>query len=99
MAEWQDGHLDTAVFQAFVKTVGIYPVGSLLKLKSGRLAVVVDQTSERLLQPLVKVFFSVRSNAAIPVEMIDLSRSQDSIESVEDAVKWGLDIPKMTGVG
>lgn len=99
MAEWQDGHLDTVVFQAFVKTVGIYPVGSLLKLKSGRLAVVVDQTSERLLQPLVKVFFSIRSNTAIPVEMIDLSRSHDSIESVEDAVKWGLDIPKMAGVG
>ena len=98
MAEWQDGHFDTMVFKAFVKTVGIYPVGTLLKLKSGRLAVVTGQSHQSLLQPIVKVFFSSRSNTAVAIELIDMSRSQDSVESVEDAVKWGLDVMKMTGV-
>lgn len=98
MAEWQDGHFDPIVFQAFVKTVGIYPVGTLLKLKSGRLAVVVEQSSQSLLKPLVKVFFSSRSNVPIAMEIIDMSRTQDAIESVEDAAKWGLDVMKMTGI-
>ena len=98
MAEWQAGHFDATVFKAFVKTVGIYPVGTLLKLKSGRLAVVTDQSNQSLLKPIVKVFFSSRSNASIVMELVDMSRSQDSIESVEDAAKWGLDVMKMTGI-
>lgn len=98
MAEWQDGHFDQGVFQAFVKTVGIYPVGTLLKLKSGRLAVVTDQSALSLLKPIVKVFFSTRSNTFIAMELLDMSRTQDAIESVEDVAKWGLDIKKTTGV-
>jgi len=44
MAQWaKDGHFDERIFQAFVKSIGIYPTGSLVKLKSGRLAVVVEQ--------------------------------------------------------
>jgi len=34
MASWKDGHFDETVFDHFVKTVGIYPAGSLLKLRS-----------------------------------------------------------------
>jgi HD-GYP domain-containing protein (c-di-GMP phosphodiesterase class II) len=34
MAEWANGHFDPNVFQAFVKSMGIYPVGSLVKLTS-----------------------------------------------------------------
>ena len=98
MAEWQNGHFDEAVFRAFVKTVGIYPVGTLLKLKSGRLAVVTDQSSQSLLKPVVKVFFSSRSNAPIAMAFVDMSHTQDSIESIENAVKWGVDLQKMTGI-
>ena len=36
MAEWSKGHFDPLVFQAFVKSMGIYPVGSLVLLSSGR---------------------------------------------------------------
>ena len=35
MAQWA-GHFDTAVFQAFVKSLGIYPVGSLVRPDSSR---------------------------------------------------------------
>ncbi|HQO29005.1 MAG TPA: HD-GYP domain-containing protein, partial [Accumulibacter sp.] len=56
MAEWSKGHFDTRVFQAFVKSIGIYPIGSLVMLSCGRLGVVVDQSEKSLLQPQVKVF-------------------------------------------
>jgi putative nucleotidyltransferase with HDIG domain len=95
MALWKDGHFDETVFRAFVKTVGIYPVGTLLKLKSGRLGLVVEQSGKSLLTPMVKVFFSTHTNGHIPVEIIDMSKSEDSIVSAETPEQWGLDLGKI----
>lgn len=97
MAEFRAGHFDETVFQAFVKTIGIYPTGSLVRLKSGRLAVVTDQSDKSLLTPKVKVFFSTKSKGPIKMEMIDLGRSQDGIEGLEDVAKWGFDLKKVMG--
>jgi len=92
MAEWKNGHFDEVIFHAFVKTVGIYPTGTLLKLKSGRLGVVTDQSKKSLTMPIVKVFFSTRSNAHILQEIIDLSKSTDSIANLENPLQWGFNL-------
>ncbi len=91
MAQWE-GHFDDAVFKAFVRSIGIYPIGSMVKLKSGRLAVVIDQNEKSLLTPIVKVFFSTKAKARIAVETLDLSKSNanDSIVSHEDPATWGV---------
>jgi HD-GYP domain-containing protein (c-di-GMP phosphodiesterase class II) len=90
MAEWSNGHFDGKVFQAFVKSLGIYPIGSLVKLTSGRLGVVVEQTGKSLTTPSVKVFFSTKSNMRIVPEVIDLSQqgAVEKIVSREDPAKW-----------
>jgi len=98
MASWKDGHFDETIFQAFVKTIGIYPSGTLLKLKSGRLGVVMEQSTKKLTTPIVKTFFSTRANAHIPVEILDLSKGTDGIESIEEPAKWGFDINKLQGI-
>ena len=98
MAEWQEGHFDSTVFHAFVKTIGIYPSGTLIKLKSTRLAVVMEQSSKSLITPIVKVFFSTKENAPLLPEIIDLSKSTDTIANAEDPQKWGFDLKKLTGI-
>jgi putative nucleotidyltransferase with HDIG domain len=98
MAEWRNGHFDEVIFHAFVKTVGIYPTGTLLKLKSGRLGVVTDQTKNSLVKPIVTVFFSIRSNAHILQEIIDLSKSTDSIVSLENPQQWKFNLVEIMGV-
>ena len=90
MAEWSKGHFDDTVFQAFVKTVGIYPIGSLVRLTSGRLGVVIEQNPDSLLMPRVKVFFSTKSRVQIAPEVVDLARQQEEkIEGRESADTWG----------
>ena len=90
MAEWTNGHFDPKVFQAFVKSMGIYPVGSLVRLTSGRIGVVVEQTAKSLTTPCVKVFFSTKSNMRILPQVVDLSRpdTTERIAGREDPVKW-----------
>jgi len=92
MTEWsRDGHFDPAVFGAFVKCVGIYPIGTLLKLKSGRLAVVTD-VGKSLLRPQVRVFFSTKSMTYLQPQVVDLSLLTESegVLSREDPADWGL---------
>jgi len=89
MASW-DGHFDPPLFAAFVRSLGIYPTGSLVRLRSGRLAVVVKQDSKNLTAPTVKVFFSTKSNMPIAVSQIDLARrdANDAILAREPRAQW-----------
>ncbi len=98
MAEWQEGQFDRKVFQAFVKTIGIYPSGTLVKLKSTRLAVVMEQSNASLLSPIVKVFFSTKSKAHLNPRIVDLSKSTDSIVNAESPQKWGFVLKQLTGI-
>jgi HD-GYP domain-containing protein (c-di-GMP phosphodiesterase class II) len=89
MASWT-GHFDPTLFAVFVRSLGIYPTGSLVRLRSGRLAVVVKQHATNLTAPTVKVFFSTRSNMPIPPLKIDLARADanDAITGREPRGDW-----------
>ncbi|MEO8153277.1 MAG: HD-GYP domain-containing protein [Rhizobacter sp.] len=90
MAEWRGGHFDDAVFQAFVKSLGIYPIGSLVRMQSSRLGVVCEQHPGSLVAPKVKVFFSTRSQMHITPELLDLSNAScsDRIAARESNAQW-----------
>lgn len=88
MASWK-GHFDPALFRSFVKSLGIYPVGSLVRLESGRLAVVTEQNPATLTAPQVKIFFSTKSNMPVPTQRLDLSTGADRIVGRESPATWG----------
>jgi putative nucleotidyltransferase with HDIG domain len=91
MAEWSKSHFDETIFQAFVKTVGIYPTGSLVRLKSGRLAVVVEQHETSLLTPTVKIFFCTKTRMPVIQERLDLASAGDAEKIIgrESPSHWG----------
>ncbi|EGH03163.1 metal-dependent phosphohydrolase [Pseudomonas savastanoi pv. retacarpa] len=92
MASWK-GHFDDVVFQSFVKTVGIYPTGTLVRLESGRLGVVVEQSEASLLKPRVKVFMSARTGKTFAAQIIDLGSfaDPDAIVKIETPTDWGME--------
>ncbi|HSI21859.1 MAG TPA: HD-GYP domain-containing protein [Methylophilaceae bacterium] len=96
MAEWcKYGQFDSRVFQAFVKSVGIYPIGTLVRLESGKLGVVIDQNEKSLLAPKVKVFYSIKSGTRLKPQVLDMSlaMTRDRIVSHEESGEW--DIPDL----
>jgi len=90
MADWK-GQFDEQIFHAFVRCIGIYPVGALVLLNSGRLAIVMEQHEQSLLTPRVKVFYSSKLRMPIAQIVVDLAvaSEHDSIVSLESVKKWG----------
>ena len=91
MVQWtKDGHFDDQVFQAFVRSIGIYPIGSLVRLKSGRLGVVIEQGENSLTNPIVKAFFSTKSNEPIMPVVLALGTPgcSDQIVARESPSAW-----------
>jgi len=74
-----------------VRAVGIYPLGTLVRLQSGRLGVVIEQNPQQLTAQRLKLFYSSRTRAAIPQQELDLSdaRCDDRIVAREDPAAWG----------
>ena len=90
MASWCDTHFDAQLFRAFVKSVGIYPVGTLVRLSSGRLGVVIEQSETSLLTPRVRIFFSSKSNTHLTPVVVDLGLpgEREQIVKSEDPAQW-----------
>lgn len=97
--EWSKHHFDPELVQVFMKSVGIYPVGALVRLESGRLGVVIEQREKSLLTPVVRVVFDARRNYYVKPEDIDLSRpvghgGGDRILGSEPPARWGIDVSR-----
>jgi hypothetical protein len=59
---------------AFVRTVGVYPVGTLVMLESGHLAVVEEVNHDILLSPVVRVIYHASRRQYVTPVRIDLAR-------------------------
>ncbi len=93
--EWSKYHFDPKLVQAFMRCVGIYPVGTLVLLESGKLGVVIEQHPSNLLTPRIRVMYSSKSNTYLQPEIVDLSRplgfgGGDKIVRHELPEKWGI---------
>jgi HD-GYP domain-containing protein (c-di-GMP phosphodiesterase class II) len=94
--EWSRDHFNPVFAQEFMRCVGIYPVGTLVLLESGRLGVVVEPHETSLLTPKVNVFFNTRSQTYIRPQTLDLSRALgfgggDKIVGHESPENWKVD--------
>jgi len=95
MAEWQEGHFDRRIFHAFVKLIGIYPTGTLVRLASDRLAVVLVQGNGSALAPIVQLICTLPARLPLAQDTLDLETSDDRILAIEDPAHWDLDIPAL----
>jgi HD-GYP domain-containing protein (c-di-GMP phosphodiesterase class II) len=92
--EW-DGAYNRELVQQFIRCVGIYPVGSLVRLQSGLIAVVMEHGEKGLIHPLVRVVYDAKKKTYVMPHDIDLSSNgSDSIAGYEVPEKCGIDPEK-----
>jgi HD-GYP domain-containing protein (c-di-GMP phosphodiesterase class II) len=74
-------HFDAHLVDKFIQALGPHPVGSVVKLESGKLAIVSESNFESPLQPVVKTFYHTKLNQYTELKDIDLSdkRTRDHI--------------------
>jgi putative nucleotidyltransferase with HDIG domain len=75
ISESPDGY-DEELVEKFIQCMGVYPVGTLVKLNSGKLGLISRLNKQKPLHPFVRVFYNTRLNQAIPIEEINLSGSK-----------------------
>jgi len=68
---------DPEMLAAFVDAVGIHPVGSVVLLSSGRLAMVVEPNLAEPTRPRLRTFWSARDQRLAPIEEVCWLVSED----------------------
>jgi HD-GYP domain-containing protein (c-di-GMP phosphodiesterase class II) len=96
LLEWSRYYFNPELVHTFIRCIGIYPVGSIVRLESGRIAIVVEQSTKSLLQPKVRVIYHAKHERFLMPEDVDLSRPNghgggDRILTHEAADTWRID--------
>ena len=76
--EWSKYHFDPKMVELFIKVVGIYPVGTVVRLESGLVGVVTEPGKENLIFPTIKVFYDKKTQKYMEPREIDLSIPDNS---------------------
>lgn len=90
MFEWSGSHFNPRLVQAFIKGIGVYPAGSLVRMESGKLGIVRELVPDKLLQPIVQLIYDCKKMCHIDPYTVNLSAVDDKIKSHESFEKWGI---------
>lgn len=85
------GQFDPDLLFRFMQSIAVYPVGMLVRLRSNRLALVLDN-GRRASRPRVRAFYSTSDRQLIkPVDVVIAdSLADDQIISREDPAHWAI---------
>lgn len=75
-----EGQFDEDLLDEFIESVGVYPIGSVVRLTNGRLALVVDQNEEDYTRPRVWTFYDVSGRRIVKPEDLDLRLCKGRVE-------------------
>ncbi len=87
--------LDPAIMIHFTEMLGIYPIGAFVELRSGRLAMVVDEDPGEPALPTVFTFWSRPLGRKVAGEAIALSQCYGADQIIGIATLDGLNFPPL----
>ena len=97
MLEWSKHHFSATLFQSFIQSIGIYPIGTLVRLKNNLIGIVLENNNKSMLRPTIRLLIDAGRfpNVRVEPKIIDLQDYADrpsyKISCIESVEKWGID--------
>ncbi|MGH8322051.1 MAG: HD-GYP domain-containing protein [Gammaproteobacteria bacterium] len=92
-------HLDKVLVEKFIRWIGIYPLGSLVRLRNTSLAIVVSSDAARRLRPVVLLVKDSDGKAILPRKTLNLEAVEQaglgdewSVQEIVDPLTAGIDV-------
>lgn len=87
-----EGRFDGRILDSFIEALGVFPIGSVVLLRSGRLAMVVAQDSHDYTRPCVKPFFHTGTGKFVKADQVPLANcfGDDEIVRTVDPADFGI---------
>lgn len=88
MWSWE-GHFDRSLLFSFMQSIGVFPAGMLVRLRSNRLGIVLDN-GKRASRPRVCAFYATREQQFLNPEIVTIkdSLAADQIIAPENPDHW-----------
>lgn len=87
-------HFEKNLTYKFIKMIGVYPIGTCVRLDNDQIGVVTGST-DNLLQPMVRLFYDEKTRKPINHEELDLTKVGLNITGYEDPANWDADKLKL----
>jgi len=93
LREWSRFHFNEELVMHFIRSLGIYPLRTVVRLESGRVGIVIDQNPADLLRPVLLIVHDAEEDCSLTPYRLDLARElADRIVTYEAAEKYAIDI-------
>lgn len=100
--EWMPNNFDQELMQKFIRTLGIYPIGSVVELKTGHIGLVVKLNENHRLKPVVmlimdrnKKFYPRRKLVNLASSIWEKRDGKPEISRILDAKEFNIDVKKI----
>jgi hypothetical protein len=87
MRSW-NGHFDAELLDRFIESIGIHPVGGLVRLESSRLALVIEGNDRDPTQPRVRVFYDIPAQRFVAPHDLTATIEVDPVHRAECGHRW-----------
>lgn len=88
MQSWE-GHFDPELLSHFIRSLGIYPVGTLVRVGDSALAIVIGDNLDDPTRPTIRSFYSISAGQRVPCE--DVAVGNPTLLQLEQPTDWGLE--------
>jgi HD-GYP domain-containing protein (c-di-GMP phosphodiesterase class II) len=94
LIEWSIFHLDKELVYDFIRSLSVYPVGTLVELTGSRAAIIIEANRRSPKQPVVRVFYSTTNRHQIEPFVEDLAKKESRFDIVGtlDARQLNIDV-------
>lgn len=100
--EWMPNNFDEELIQKFIRTLGIYPIGSVVELKTGHIGLVVKLNDAHRMKPVVmlvmnrnKEFYPRRKLVNLASSIWEKKEGRPEIKRIADAKEFNIDVKKI----